>query len=39
LHPDYAQRDPWLVSAKRVHDGKVRAEKKAAFIRGEQGLT
>jgi superfamily II DNA/RNA helicase len=39
LHPDYAQMDPWLKNAKRVHDAKVRQQKRAEFIRIEQGLT
>jgi superfamily II DNA/RNA helicase len=38
FHPDYAQLDPWLASGRRVHDAKVRVEKKAEFIRAEQGL-
>jgi ATP-dependent RNA helicase RhlE len=38
LHPDYAHMDIWLKNAKRVHDAKVRGEKKAEFIRKEQGL-
>ena len=37
-HPDYAQRDRWLESAKRAHDSKVRVEKRAEFLRKEQGL-
>jgi ATP-dependent RNA helicase RhlE len=39
LHPDYAQLEVWQKNAKRVHDVKVRAEKKAEFIRSEQGLS
>lgn len=38
LHPDYAHLDIWLKNAKRVHDAKVRAEKRLEFIRKEQGL-
>ncbi len=37
-HPGYAQRDPWLSQAKRLHAIKVQEEKRAAFIRKEQGL-
>jgi ATP-dependent RNA helicase RhlE len=38
LHPDYAQAENWLKNAKRVHDSKVRLEKKAESIRRQQGL-
>jgi superfamily II DNA/RNA helicase len=38
LHSDYAQGELWLKNAKRVHEAKVRQEKRAAFIREEQGL-
>ena len=38
VHPDYAQAEPWLIHAKRVHEAKVRAEQRAEFIRREQGL-
>jgi ATP-dependent RNA helicase RhlE len=37
-HPDYAQRERWLEGAKRTHDTKVRIEKRAEFLRKEQGL-
>ncbi len=36
--PAYAQRDRWLEAAKRAHDSKVRIEKRAEFLRREQGL-
>ncbi len=38
-HPDYAQRDRWLESAKRTHDAKARVEKRAEFLRREQGIS
>ncbi len=38
LHPDYAQTEAWQKNAKRLHDAKVRAEKRVEFIRREQGL-
>ncbi len=38
VHPAYAQGDPWLKQAKRVHEAKVRIDKRAEFIRVEQGL-
>ncbi len=37
-HPDYSQHDRWLEQAKRVHEIKVEGEKRAEFIRKEQGL-
>lgn len=38
LHPDYAQYDRWLTDARRAHEAKVRLQKKADFLRREQGL-
>jgi superfamily II DNA/RNA helicase len=38
LHPDYAQYDRWLTDARRAHETKVRIQKKADFLRREQGL-
>lgn len=37
-HPAYARRDRWLETARRVHEAKVRIEKRAEFLRREQGL-
>ncbi len=37
-HPAYAQRDAWMVQAKRLHDLKVKNLERAQFIRKEQGL-
>jgi superfamily II DNA/RNA helicase len=38
MHPDYAQSERWLEAAKRKHDTKVRVEKRADFLRREQGI-
>ena len=38
LHPDYAQYERWLTDARRAHETKVRIQKKAEFLRKEQGL-
>jgi ATP-dependent RNA helicase RhlE len=37
-HADYAQAEIWFKNAKRVHDARVRLQKKADFIREQQGL-
>ena len=37
-HPEYAQYDKWMEKARREHEVKVEAEKRAEFIRREQGL-
>jgi superfamily II DNA/RNA helicase len=37
-HPDFAQRDPWFIQAKRLHDTKMKRSARSDFIRREQGL-
>lgn len=36
VHPAFAHREPWLAQARRVHEAKVREEKKKESIRRRQ---
>ncbi len=36
--PGFDRRDAWFATAKRTHDAKVRLQKRAEFLRREQGI-